>query len=84
MNGLNFGGLGNACGKHDFGYRNYEAIFGGTGEGDRKIIDNQFRRDMRDTCTQFGVVISGRSGICYADAETTYRGVRAGGGSAYS
>jgi hypothetical protein len=75
-NGAMLGSFGDACGRHDFGYRNHDAIFGRTAESDRKIIDNNLRRDMQDTCTQFGVVITGRTGLCYADAEATYRGVR--------
>jgi RHS repeat-associated protein len=75
-NGVMFGSFGNACGKHDIGYRNHRAIFGRTNEDDRKVIDNQLRRDSQDTCTQFGVVASGRTGIYYADAETQYRAVR--------
>ncbi len=77
-NGAMLGSFGDACGKHDFGYRNHVGIFGRTNEADRKTIDNQFGRDLQDP-TQFGVVISGRTGICYGDGETTYRVVRVGG-----
>ncbi len=83
MNGAFLGSFGNACGKHDFGYRNHSGIFGRTNESDRKQVDNQFRRDMQDVCTQFGIVITGRTGACCGAAETMYRAVRTFGRSAY-
>lgn len=78
------GAFGNACGKHDFAYRNHEAIFGRTHEADRKVTDNQLRRDLQDVCTQFGIVATGRAGLCYGSAESVYRAVRLAGSSAYA
>jgi RHS repeat-associated protein len=75
FNGGFLGSFGNACGKHDFGYKNRAAS--------RKTVDNQFRRDMQDVCTQFGIVITGRTGACYGAAEAMYRGVRTFGGPYY-
>jgi hypothetical protein len=81
-NGLVLGGFGNACGKHDFGYRSAEAIFGRIAESDRKVVDNQLRRDLQRTCTSWRAVASGIGG-CYADAEVTYRAVRLYGSAYY-
>ena len=64
---------------HDFGYRNHVGIVGRTNEAGRKTVDNQFRRELQESCTEFGVVMSGRTGICFGDGETTYRVVRVGG-----
>lgn len=79
INGAFLRSFGNACGKHDFGYRNASAIFGTISTSGGKRVDNQFRRDLQDVCTQFGIVVTGRTGACYAAAETAYRRVRSFG-----
>jgi RHS repeat-associated protein len=83
MNGLNLGAFGNACGRHDFGYRNSAKIFGRRSESDRFKIDNRLYWDMFAHCRSFGVIASGRFGFCAGTAAITYTGVRAGGWVGY-
>jgi hypothetical protein len=68
--------LGNACGRHDFGYRNHAAIFGRTAEADRAVIDRMLRRDIQAVCGGWRLVITRQSSSCYGSPQAENSAVR--------
>ncbi|KAL8366505.1 hypothetical protein RB595_005005 [Gaeumannomyces hyphopodioides] len=66
-----------ACERHDFGYRNF-ANQDRMNSGTRKQIDQRFRKDLKDTCSEQE---KGTRTVCKVVAETYYAGVRVFGGS---
>ena len=65
------GRFGDACGRHDFVYRNHRAIFGRTDEGDRKTVDIQLWSDAIRRCTT-------GDWWCNGITDSIYTGVRLG------
>ena len=65
----------NACRRHDFGYRNMSRFKNGRvwSEALRLRIDEQFRKDMRVSCTTRDVISRTQ---CFTWAETFFRTVR--------
>ena len=68
----------NACRRHDFGYRNMSRFKNGRvwSEALRLRIDEQFRKDMRVSCTTRDVISRTQ---CFTWAETYFRAVRSFG-----
>ena len=65
-----------ACDRHDFGYRNFQAL-GLFNTSIRTLIDEQFHRDMNRACDSQRRTLKVR---CIAWSEVFYTMVRAAGG----
>ncbi|CAL9613949.1 hypothetical protein SUDANB21_05705 [Streptomyces sp. enrichment culture] len=67
----------NACARHDFGYRNYEAA--GTFWADKDRVDSAFHADLERVCSTYS---GAQAAACNATAWTYYQAVVVFGGSA--